>query len=173
MVKQTKNNQFGEVFAIGSEFLESLKAVRSARVRESHGRKTIKAIKIRTFRARAREGCNKGAKTCNKKTACFRLHQMHTSRTCARREPSAAGGGGSQNLMTLRPRKPRSLAREEKKAPERIQMVAPGSQSAPACCAADTPVRSGAAGACHKHCAGETATERQPERKRQPQRKLG
>ena len=135
MVKQTKNNQFGEVFAIGSEFLESLKAVRSARVRESHGRKTIKAIKIRTFRARAREGCNKGAKTCNKKTACFRLHQMHTSRTCARREPSAAGGGGSQNLMTLRPRKPRSLAREEKKAPERIQMVAPGSQSAPARCA--------------------------------------
>lgn len=54
MVKQTKNNQFGEVFAIGSEFLESLKAVRSARVRESHGRKTIKAIKIRTFRARTR-----------------------------------------------------------------------------------------------------------------------
>lgn len=135
MVKQTKNNQFGEVFAIGSEFLESLKAVRSARVRESHGRKTIKAIKIRTFRARAREGCNKGAKTCNKKTACFRLHQMHTSRTGARREPYAAGGGGSQNLMTLRPRKPRSLAREEKKAPERIQMAAPGSQSAPARCA--------------------------------------
>ncbi len=91
MVKQTKNNQFGEVFAIGSEFLESLKAVRSARVRESHGRKTIKAIKIRTFRARAREGCNKGAKTCNKKTACFRLHQMHTSRTGARREPYASG----------------------------------------------------------------------------------
>ena len=119
MVKQTKNNQFGEVFAIGSEFLESLKAVRSARVRESHGRKTIKAIKIRTFRARAREGCNKGAKTCNKKTACFRLHQMHTSRACARREPSAAGGGGSQNLMTLRPRKPRSPARGEKIPPER------------------------------------------------------